>query len=141
MRFKADISQQGMAKLKLLSLVPLATMFMTFSTNKFICFGLALPFLLLIFITPLTTCYILKEDHLCCKDGPFLKKTIAYDNIKKLRNTNHVPAHNRLSTRCVEITEHNKSGRKAVIYVAPYEREIFLDELTKRCKNLEKTDE
>lgn len=80
--------------------------------------------------------YELRETNLYIRFGPFRQK-IKYDRIKALRETRNFLSSMALSLDRIEIREHDKSFAMGTTYVSPLEKEDFMKELKKRCKNLE----
>jgi len=81
--------------------------------------------------------YILKEDLIYMRLGPFFWR-IKYDNIKSLRLTTNWLSSMALSIYRIEIIEHNKGYFRGTTMISPVDREAFLEELKRRCYNLEK---
>lgn len=82
------------------------------------------------------TYYEFRENYLYCKSGPFFEK-IYYDNIRYARLTNNKLSSMALSSKRIEIRQHNKGYFLGTTMISPVNREEFLQELLKRCRNLE----
>ncbi len=96
-----------------------------------------IPMILLIIWILLGSYYELGEDLLYMRIGPFFWK-IKYENIKSLRLTNNMLSSMALSIHRIEIIEHNKGFFRGTTMISPVNREEFLEELKRRCYNLEK---
>lgn len=84
------------------------------------------------------TYYEFRDEYLYCRSGPFFEK-IYYDKIKSVRLSNSPLASMALSTKRIEIKQHGKGFITGTTLVSPVNREEFIRELVKRCKNLEES--
>ncbi len=82
------------------------------------------------------TYYELRDDHLLCRSGPF-RERIPYANIRSLRLTQNLLSSMALSRQRIDIRQHGKGYILGTTLISPEEREWFLEELRKRCPNLE----
>lgn len=82
------------------------------------------------------TYYEFREDYLYCKCGPLFEK-IAYDKIKSVRLSRNILSSMALSTKRIEIKQHGKGYIMGTTFISPENREEFMKELRKRCRNLE----
>jgi len=82
------------------------------------------------------TYYELRANYLYCRSGPFFEE-IPYEKISSLRLCQSILASMALSTQRIEIRQHSRGYVLGTSYISPLNREDFLQELTRRCKNLE----
>ncbi|WP_180994200.1 PH domain-containing protein [Bacillus sp. Marseille-P3661] len=75
-----------------------------------------------------TTYYIIDEDNLVIKYGPF-KKTVPLKSIKSVRKTMNPLSSPALSLKRLEIVY----GQFNSVLISPLDRERFMDILSKRC--------
>jgi K+ transporter len=75
-----------------------------------------------------TTAYILENEHLLIRYGPF-RHNIPYSNIRKVKRTVNFLSSAALSTKRLEI----HYNRFDLIYISPEEEERFLSLLRERC--------
>jgi len=87
-----------------------------------------------------STYTVFQDDFLLCKSGPFTEK-IRYADIKSLKLCRNFMSSMALARDRIEIRQHNKSYVSGTTYISPPQREQFLEELKKRCPNLNKTPE
>lgn len=80
--------------------------------------------------------YELTQDYIHIIVGPFRQK-IYYDKIKSYREVRSWLSSMALSSDRIEIRVHNKSFIMGTTHIAPLEKQKFMDELRRRCKNLE----
>jgi len=76
----------------------------------------------------LTTCYVMHDDHLLIRFGPF-KLRIPYEAIRKIKRTRSILSSPALSTRRLEIQYH----RFDMTYISPADEERMLKLLRERC--------
>jgi len=76
----------------------------------------------------LTMAYVLSEEHLLVRFGPF-RKSIPYSSIRKVKRTTSILSSAALSTRRLEI----HYNRFDLIHISPAEEERFLTRLRERC--------
>ncbi len=96
-----------------------------------------LPVLILMLWILLSSFYELKEDHIYMRIGPFFSR-VKYENIKSIELKTNILSSMALSTKRIEIRQHNKSYIRGTTYIAPVNREDFIEEMRIRCFNLEK---
>ncbi len=96
-----------------------------------------IPMVLFLLWLYLGTYYEFREGYLLCKSGPFFKR-IKYDDIKSIKLVQNLLSSMALSSKRVEIKEHGKGYLLGTTVISPINRQEFIDELIKRCKNLEK---
>ena len=80
----------------------------------------------------LTTYYLVDENNLIIKFGPF-KKIIPLDTIKSVRKTTNPISSPALSLKRLEIVY----GYYNSVLISPIHRDEFIEILSKRCKNIE----
>lgn len=80
--------------------------------------------------------YELRDEYLYCVCGPFREK-IVYDKIESLRLTTNLLSSMALSSKRIEIRQHGKGYITGTTMISPKDRETFLEELKKRCVNLQ----
>jgi len=112
-------------------------MFFVPADEAWIFFLMIFPFLLLMVWILVGSYYELREDLIYMKIGPFFGK-IKYDNIKSLKLTKNLLSSMALSAYRIEIKEHNKGYMRGTTMISPINREEFLEDLKRRCYNLEK---
>jgi hypothetical protein len=95
------------------------------------------PILILMLWILFGSYYELREDLLFLKIGPFFGR-IKYENIKSLELKNNWLSSMALSYHRIEIKEHKKGYIMGTTMISPINREEFLEELKRRCYNLEK---
>lgn len=81
------------------------------------------------------TYYELRDEYLYCRSGPFFER-IYYDKVKSIKLAENFWSSMALSSKRIEIKQHNKSFIMGTTYISPMNRENFFYELKKRCKNL-----
>jgi uncharacterized membrane protein YobD (UPF0266 family) len=96
------------------------------------------PMLIFMLWIYFSTNYEFREDYLYCKSGPFFEK-IPYEKIKSVKLSNNMLSSMALSTKRIEIRQHDKGYITGTTLISPVNRERFLEELVKRCMNLEQT--
>lgn len=82
------------------------------------------------------TYYELCADHLYCRSGPFVER-IKYCNIKYLGLTENMLSSMALSSKRIEIRQHNKSYVTGTTMISPENREVFLERLIILCTQLD----
>lgn len=100
--------------------------------------GLAVifPILTLLIWIYFRTYYEFRQNYLYCKSGPIFEK-IAYDKIKSVKFSENMLSSMALSRKRIEIRQHGKGYITGTTLISPINREEFLEELVKRCKNIE----
>lgn len=102
-------------------------------------------FIIIILVIPVTiflgwlyfgTYYVFEEKALICKSGPFTEK-IHYEKIKSLKLCENFMSSMALSRERIEIKQHGKGYVTGTTYISPIDRQQFLNELMKRCPNLD----
>ncbi|MCA0151114.1 PH domain-containing protein [Rossellomorea vietnamensis] len=79
-----------------------------------------------------TTYYVVDENHLTIRFGPF-KKIVPLDTIKSVRKTTNPISSPALSLKRLEIVY----GYYNSVLISPINRDEFIEILSKRCKNIE----
>jgi len=77
-----------------------------------------------------------RDEELYIKLGPIFGR-VKYDNIKSISLTKSYLSSYAMTNKRVFIKVHNKTWIKGDIQVGPKDREEFVDELTRRCRNLD----
>lgn len=96
-----------------------------------------IPMLIFLLWIYFGTYYEFREEYLFCKSGPFFEK-IKYDNIKSIKLTQNLFSSMALSSKRIEIRQHGKGYILGTTFISPMNRQEFINELIKRCTNLEK---
>lgn len=96
-----------------------------------------IPMLIFLLWIYFGTYYEFREEYLFCKSGPFFEN-IKYDNIKSIKLTQNLFSSMALSSKRIEIRQHGKGYILGTTFISPMNRQEFINELIKRCKNLEK---
>lgn len=99
-------------------------------------FAAVLPVVALILWMILGTYYEFHDEHLFCRCGPFFER-IPYDKIKSARLTRNLLSSMALSSRRIEIRQHGKGYFTGTTMISPVNKEDFLQELLRRCPNLD----
>lgn len=95
-----------------------------------------LPILIFLFWIYFGTYYEFRDNYLYCKSGPFFEK-ILYDKIRSVRLSENMLSSMALSRKRIEIRQHGKGYLTGTTLISPENREEFLTELVKRCKNID----
>lgn len=95
--------------------------------------GIVIAFLIWLYFG---TYYELREDYLYCKSGPINEK-IPYDSIKSIKLSENMLSSMALSRKRIEIRQHGKGYITGTTLISPKNREEFLEELKKRCRDLD----
>lgn len=103
--------------------------------ERVIGYAVGIPMLFLLFWIYFGTYYEFRENYLLCKSGPFFEK-IAYEKIKSIKPCQNMLSSMALSTKRIEIGQHDKGYIMGTTFISPINREEFLQELVNRCKNL-----
>jgi hypothetical protein len=77
-----------------------------------------------------------RDEELYIKLGPIYGR-VKYDNIKSISFVKSYLSSYAMTNKRVYIKVHNKTWIKGDIQVGPKDREEFVDELKRRCRNLE----
>jgi len=102
-------------------------------------------FIIIVMVIPVTiflgwlyfgTYYVFEEKALICKSGPFIEK-IQYEKIRSLKLCENFMSSMALSRERIEIKQHGKGYVTGTTYISPVDRQQFLNELKKRCPNLD----
>ncbi|HKM35950.1 MAG TPA: PH domain-containing protein [Lachnospiraceae bacterium] len=80
------------------------------------------------------TYYEIRDDYLYCRSGPFVEK-IVYDKIKAVKLSQNMLSSMALSTKRIEIRQHDKGYITGTTYISPVNREEFMMELISRWKS------
>lgn len=99
-------------------------------------FAVDIPMLGFLFWIYFGTYYEFREEYLYCRSGPFLEK-IPYDCIKSVRLCENLLSSMALSSKRIEIRQHDKGFVTGTTYISPVNREEFLEELKRKCGSLE----
>ena len=81
------------------------------------------------------TYYEFRDEYLYCRSGPFVEK-IVYDKIKSVKLSKKILSSMALSTKRIGIWQHGKGYIRGTTYISPVNREEFMLELIRRCKNI-----
>lgn len=81
--------------------------------------------------------YELTPEYIRIVVGPFRQK-IYYDKIKSYREVKSWLSSMALTSDRIEIRVHNKSFMMGTTHIGPEDKMKFMDELRRRCHNLEK---
>ena len=95
-----------------------------------------LPVVAFLLWTILGTYYEFRDEYLFCRSGPFFER-IPYDKIKSARLTRNLLSSMALSSLRIEIRQHGKGYFTGTTMISPVNREEFLRELLRRCRNLD----
>ena len=76
------------------------------------------------------------EEELIVKLGPFSTK-VKYENIKEISTSKNWMSSWALTNKRVAIKVHSKTFFKGNLQIGPMNREEFIDELKRRCRNLD----
>lgn len=112
------------------------SLFFVPKNEKWIGYLVGIPMIIFMLSLYFGTYYELREDHLYCRSGPFFER-IPYENIKSVRLSNNLLSSMALSSKRIEIRQHNKGYITGTTLISPVNREEFMQELISRCKNLE----
>jgi len=135
MKIKAKIDIWISLLIWMVILIIIVSTLLVSKESRMMVFLLGMPVNLFLLWIYLGTYYVLKEDYLLCKSGPFVEK-IHYDKIKSLRLCNNMLSSMALSRDRIEIKQHGKGYISGTTYISPINRTEFIQELMKRCKNL-----
>jgi hypothetical protein len=116
--------------------IMIASMIIVPQNGKLIAYAVGFPSLAFIAWIYFGTYYEFRQDYLYCKSGPFFEK-IAYDKIKSVKLSQNMLSSMALSTKRIEISQHGKGYITGTTFISPLDREEFLKELRRRCKDLE----
>ena len=105
------------------------------SDQQWIYFLVVTPINALLLSMLLNTNYELTDEYLICRSGP-LKEKIAYDKIASLSLKTNFASSMALSSKRIEIKQHNKNYFTGTTFISPVNREQFYEELKYQCKNL-----
>ncbi len=110
---------------------------LTQPNDRLIGYVFVFPILVFIMWLYFGTYYEFREDYLYCRSGPIFEK-IPYDKIKSLKLSKNMFSSMALSRKRIEIKQHGKGYIMGTTFISPINREEFLEELVKKCANLEK---
>jgi hypothetical protein len=82
------------------------------------------------------TYYELRDEELYCRSGPFHER-IRYAQIRSVRLSQNMLSSMALSRERIEIRQHGKGYIMGTTEISPVEREWFIEQLRRRCPNLE----
>ncbi len=80
--------------------------------------------------------YQLRDDDLYMRIGPFFSK-VPYGNIKSVSLSKNWSSSWAMSMKRIFIVVHEKTVFKGDVQISPIDRMEFMDELTRRCRNLD----
>jgi len=78
----------------------------------------------------------LTDEELICRLG-YIRYKVPYDKIKSVRLTTSFLSSMAMTTKRIEIREHNKSYIRGTTHIGPVDREEVYEELLRRCHYLE----
>ena len=136
MRYEAKIDTW--IKLLLYSTIALMVFPMFFMpSDELLVFTLiSLPFVIFVLWMLFGSYLEFREEELYIKLGPIYGR-VKYDNIKSVSLSKSWVSSYAMTMKRVLIKIHNKTWIKGDIQVGPKEREEFIDELIRRCRNLD----
>ncbi|MGL5540009.1 MAG: PH domain-containing protein [Erysipelotrichaceae bacterium] len=108
--------------------------------ERWISIAVSVPIIGLLVWIYFGTYYELRQEYLYCKSGPFREK-IYYHNIKSVRLSHNLLSSMALSSKRLEIRQHGKGYFMGTTEISPENREQFMEELKKRCMQLEESRE
>lgn len=79
--------------------------------------------------------YILHSDYLHVRGGPFSSK-IKYNNITRVKDGHSILVGYRILTSRDSIEIFYKTGLIGSVKISPKDKDLFIQELTKRCPHL-----
>lgn len=112
-----------------------ASLFFVPKGERMIGFAVGIPMLGFLFWIYFGTYYEFREEYLYCRSGPFFEK-IPYDRIKSVKLSRNLLSSMALSSKRIEIRQHDRGYITGTTYISPVNREEFLEELRSRCRNL-----
>lgn len=80
--------------------------------------------------------YELKDDLLYLRIGPIFRR-IKYENIKSLSYKRNWSSSMAMTMDRIYIEIHNKTMLKTDVQIGPTDKEEFMDDLKRRCRNLD----
>lgn len=104
--------------------------------GKTIGYAVGVPMICFVLWIYFGTYYEFRDEYLYCRSGPFVEK-IVYDKIKSVKLSQNMLSSMALSTKRIEIRQHGKGYITGTTYISPVNREEFMMELIRRCKNIE----
>lgn len=110
---------------------------LTPENERAISYAIEMPLVAILIWIYFGTYYELQENLLYCKSGPFFER-IPYEKIKSIKLSRNLLSSMALSTKRIEIRQHGKGYIRGTTFISPINREEFLQELVKKCPNLEK---
>ena len=84
------------------------------------------------------TYYVMEEQILVCRSGPFTER-IPYERIKSITSCTNLFSSMATTRKRLEIRQHDKSFVTGTTYISPCNQSTFFDELLAKCPNLEST--
>jgi len=104
--------------------------------EKIIGYAVGVPMIWFMLWIYFGTYYEFRDEYLYCRSGPFVEK-IVYEKIKSVKLSQNMLSSMALSSKRIEIRQHDKGFITGTTYISPVNREEFLMELISRCKNIE----
>lgn len=104
--------------------------------EKTIGYAVGVPMICFVLWIYFGTYYEFRDEYLYCRSGPFFEK-IVYNKIKSVKLSQNMLSSMALSTKRIEIRQHGKGYITGTTYISPVNREEFMMELIRRCKNIE----
>lgn len=136
MKYKAKIDWWIALLLHGSNVLMVSILFIDPSSQTWFYLLFVIPFVVLILWVLMGSYYQLNDDELYSKMGPFYSR-IKYEKIKSLELKNNFLSSMAMTSKRIEIREHNKSYIRGTTFIGPVNREEFLEELKHRCKNLD----
>lgn len=117
-------------------LIMLVSIMVVPQNGKTIGYAVGVPMICFVLWIYFGTYYEFRDEYLYCRSGPFVEK-IVYDKIKSVKLSQNMLSSMALSTKRIEIRQHGKGYITGTTYISPVNREEFMMELIRRCKNIE----
>ena len=104
--------------------------------EKIIGYAVGVPMICFMLWIYFGTYYEFRDQYLYCRSGPFVEK-IVYEKIRSVKLSHNMLSSMALSSKRIEIRQHDKGFITGTTYISPVNREEFLMELISRCQNIE----
>lgn len=117
-------------------IIMLSVFFTSSGEGRSIAFISGVPVIVLMLWIYYGTWYELRDDYLYSKSGPFFEK-IRYENIRSVKLSKNLLSSMALSVYRIEIRQHKKGYILGTTFISPVDREVFMQDLIERCKNLD----
>ena len=114
----------------------LASTIIILQDDKIIGYSVGIPLVIFLMWIYFGTYFEFREDYLYCRCGPFFEK-IPYSKIKSVRLSQNFLSSMALSSKRIEIKQHGRGYITGTTFISPENREEFMRELIRRCKNLD----